>query len=330
MKKILSGLAIAILVAIAGFVSYVSLGYHKKFNDTPYPDVKASTDPAVIARGKYLVYGPAHCAMCHINKGEDDLADAGKEVSLAGGFEINIPIGVFRPANLTSDKETGIGAMSDKEIARMLRYNVKRNGETTIPFMPFQELSEEDMVAVISFLRTLPPVHHEVKPSEYTFIGKIVKTLALKPSMPKNEPQKAVQRDTTAAYGKYLAMSVANCYGCHTNRDMKTGEFTGKPFSGGLHFAPEPELKGFGFITPNLTPDKQTGRIADWEQVTFLDRMHKGRLQKGSPMPWGPFSRMDESDLKAIYNYLRSVEPVKNEIAKTVFQPGEKMPDIKD
>ena len=196
--------------------------------------------------------------------------------------------------------------------------------------MPFQELSNEDMVAVISYLRTLPSVHHKVPPSEYNFMGKIVKTLVLKPSLPNTEPPQKIARDTTAAYGKYLAMSVANCHGCHTNRNMKTGEFIGKPFSGGLVFSPTPESLDYGFRTPNLTPDVSTGRIAEWPQETFLKRIHQGRLQKGSPMPWGPFSRMDESDLKALYNFLHNIEPVKNEIAKTVFAPGEKMPEPAD
>ncbi len=324
--KILKRIVATLTVIVFGLFVYIQTGYNKKFNDTPYPAIHASKDSTVIARGKYLVYGPAHCAMCHVDKGQDEDVDAGKELPLIGGFELHIPVGVCRPANITSDKETGIGALKDEEIARMMRYNVKRNGEAAIPFMPFQEMSDEDITAVISYLRTLPPVRHEVLPSEYNFVGKIVKTFVLKPTMPTAEPPKKMVRDTSATYGKYMAMSVSNCYGCHTDRNMKTGEFTGKPFAGGLAFISEPETANMGFISPNLTPDKATGRIAEWEQATFLDRIHKGRLQKGSPMPWGPFSRMEENDIKAIYNYLRSVPPVNKTISKTTFAEGEQMP----
>jgi mono/diheme cytochrome c family protein len=324
-KRILVTLCVLVLVLVV----YVQLGYKKKFNDIPYPDVKASKDSAVIARGKYLVFGPAHCAMCHIDVGQDMLVDAGKELPLVGGMEMHIPVGIIRPANLTSDKETGIGTLTDGQIARMMRYNVKRDGEAAIPFMPFQEMSDEDMTAVISYLRTLPPVKHEVPSSSYNLIGKIVKTFVLKPSMPQTQPPKMVMHDTSVAYGNYMTHSVANCYGCHTDRDLRTGEFTGKPFAGGLIFAPVPETFNRCFMTPNLTPDKATGRMADWELVTFMDRMHKGRLQKGSPMPWGPFSRMDDNDLKAIYNYLRTVPSVNNDVTKTAFDEGEKMPEPK-
>ena len=36
-----------------------------RFPDTPAPNITASTDPAVIERGRYLVHGPAHCSACH-------------------------------------------------------------------------------------------------------------------------------------------------------------------------------------------------------------------------------------------------------------------------
>lgn len=327
--KILLRILLVLAIIVLGLASYINLGYDKKFKDIPYPDVKASKDSAVIARGKYLVFGPAHCAVCHVNVGQDQEVDAGKELPLIGGFEIHLPIGTLRSSNLTSDKETGIGALTDAQIARMLRYNVKHDDIAAIPLMPFQETSEEDIVAIISYLRTMPPVRHEVKPTEYNFIGKIVKTFILKPSMPANKPPQMINKDTSAEYGKYLAMSVSNCYGCHTDRNLKTGEFTGKPFAGGLGFAPVPEDLNYGFVTPNLTPDKETGRMADWTEDAFIKRFRAGRLKKGSPMPWGPFSRMDESDLKAIYRYLQTVTAVKNAVEKTVYAPGEKMPEPK-
>jgi mono/diheme cytochrome c family protein len=327
--KIALRIALIILVLVAGLALYIQLGYHKTFADTPFPDIKATKDSAMIAHGKYLVYGPAHCANCHVNKGQEADVDAGKEMPLIGGYEFNIPPGVLRSRNITSDKETGIGALTDAQIARTLRYNVNHGNEAIAPLMPFQQLSVYDMTCIISYLRTMPPVKHEVAPSEYNFLGKFVKTFILKPSMPAEKVLDKIAPDTTPEYGRYLAHSVANCYGCHTNRDFKTGEFTGKPFAGGLVFPPVPETNGYGFITPNLTPDP-TGRMDGWNETTFINRMRQGRIHKGSPMPWGPFSRLDENDLKAIYRYLQTVEPVKRTIAKTVYSPEEAkaMPEI--
>lgn len=335
MKKVLRVLGILVLIIIVfigGVLAYIQFGYDKRFNDVPYPEVHITTDSATIAWGKYLVYGPAHCPMCHVNVGQEELVDAGQELPLIGGFELNAAGCVFRPKNLTSDKATGIGNLKDGEIARTLRYNVNHRGEALIPFMPYMKMSQYDMNAIISYLRTLPPVTHEVKPTEFSFMpGKLVKTFFLRPpEIPKEKPVDRVRRDTTIEYREYMATCVANCYGCHTAFDVNTAKYVGKPFAGGFNFDPAPETHGFGFITPNITTDASTGKLADWNETTFLTRMRSGRVHKGSPMPWGPYSRMDDIELKAIYKYLRTVEPVKNLIEKTVFKPGEKMPPQRD
>lgn len=332
MKKFLRVLLriFAVLIILIGcFALFIQMSYRKKFNDIPYPNIKASTDPAIIARGKYLVYGPAHCASCHTDKGQEALVDQGQELPLIGGYEIPLPLCVLRPRNLTPDKETGIGNLTDGEIARTLRYCVNSKGEALVPVMPFNDMSDEDMTAVISFLRSQAPVKHKVEPTTYNFLGKAIKYFMIRPTMPNGTPPQTITRDSSAAYGKYLAINVANCYGCHTDRDLKTGAFTGKPFAGGLIFEPEEASEGWEFITPNLTPDNETGKIAAWDQATFCKRIKSGRVFKTSPMPWGPFSRMDESDMKAIYNYLRTVAPVTNKVEKTAYQPGEDMPKPK-
>ncbi|MDZ7847195.1 MAG: hypothetical protein U5L96_10710 [Owenweeksia sp.] len=61
--------------------------------------------------------------------------------------------------------------------------------------------------------------------------------------------------------------------------------------------------------------------MADWDFETFKMRMRKGRLHKNSPMPWGSFAQTDDTDLKALYEFFQSLEPVKNEIAQTVIAP---------
>ena len=148
----------------------------------------------------------------------------------------------------------------------------------------------------------------------------------LKPEGPKVTPPKTVIRDSSIAYGDYLVNNVANCKGCHTDRSMMTGEFTGPDLAGGHFFAPEAMSEGYGYIPPNLTPDKETGVMAEWTETAFINRFHQGRVYKTSPMPWGSFSRMDDIDLKAIYRYLNSIPPVNRKVEKVVFKPGDKMP----
>ncbi len=320
--RILAGLGILVALLIV----YITLNGNKKF-DAPYPNITASKDSAIIARGRYLAFGPMHCASCHTPMANMAEIDAGKEMPMLGGWEISIPPGTFRARNLTPDMETGIGKLSDKEIARTLRYGVGSDGRLIFPFMPFKDVSDDDLTALISFLRSQEPTKNEIAPSEYTFLGKFLMTIeALKPDGPAVTPPISVLRDSTAEYGKYLAYNVTNCRGCHTPRNIKTGEFTGPDFSGGFVIPPGKHSNDYAFVTPNLTTDVETGVMAEWSEQAFINRMRGGRVHKSSPMPWGSISRMDDSDLKAIYRYLHSLEPIKNKIDKIVFEPGEELP----
>lgn len=291
--------------------------------EAPYPDIKASADSAVIARGKYLAMGPAHCASCHGTPGSGELVEKGIEVALSGGHKFDLPIGEVYARNITPDVETGIGGFSDAELARELRYGVRRDGTAIIPFMPFHNVSDEDLAAIISFLRSQKPVKNKVPEQTTTLIGRVVKAFLLKPSGPSGPVPKAVAQDTSVAYGKYLANSVANCQGCHTNRDLMTGAFIGENFAGGMVMGSSVEPEKYYFVTPNLTPDS-TGRMFGWSQDMFIKRFRMGRLLPGTHMPWGPFSRMSDNELKAIYNYLNTLKPVKNVIPATRVEKTDK------
>lgn len=319
--RILAGVAIL----LAGILIYVQLAWNKKY-DATYPEISASKDSALIARGKYLAFGPAHCGSCHVPMDKIMDVENGLEIPLSGGWTFSIPPGTFVAPNITPDTETGIGRLTDGEIARTLRYSVGSDGRCIMPFMPFQGMSDMDLKAVISFLRSQQPVKiQQAKSQQPTLLGKAVFTFGLiKPETPKSPPPASVSIDSTAEYGKYVANYVANCVGCHTKRDMKTGAFIGTPFAGGLQM--EPELEGGNaYISPNLTPDA-SGVLAKWNEETFITRFKSGRVLKDSPMPWGAFSRINELELKAIYRYLKSLDPVENKVPKTIFLPGEEFP----
>lgn len=327
MKKILGIITLSLVGVILVFVIYVNIAWDRTY-DAPYPEITVTTDSTVIAHGKHLVYGAAHCASCHVPSDRLSDVEAGEEVLLSGGWQFHIPPGTLRALNLTPHPETGIGNLTDAEIARTMRYAVGSDGRPIFPLMPFQNMSDEDVAAVISFLRSQEPIDHKVERTEYSFLGKAILTFGLiKPEGPTGTPPVSVKKDSTIEYGKYLANSVANCAGCHTNRDLMTGAFIGPRFAGGMNMPPEEASKGYGFITPNLTPHPATGILANWNEDAFVKRFKSGRLVETSPMPWGSFSRMDEVELKALYRYLNSLEPVENSIPKTVFEPGEAIPE---
>ncbi|MBM3435023.1 MAG: hypothetical protein FJY07_02270 [Bacteroidetes bacterium] len=147
----------------------------------------------------------------------------------------------------------------------------------------------------------------------------------LKPVGPKQTPGKFIVADSTAAYGEYLARNVGNCRGCHIKMD-NTGKQLNADFAGGGLFPPSSFSEGFAYVSPNLTPHNFSGIIANWSEMDFLNRFRKGRLHKGSPMPWGSYSRMTDNDLKALYRFFQSLDPVEFVVPKTVYTPGEELP----
>jgi mono/diheme cytochrome c family protein len=308
-------IAIALVVLVAAFATLVAVRVGRTF-DAPYPELAATTDPKMIERGRYLIFGPAHCGMCHGDVARHEQAFAGEELPLSGGFTIAIPPGKFHALNITPDPETGIGKRTDGEIVRALRYGVGHDGRAVFPFMPFQHIADDDMVAILSYLRAQPPVKKAVPARELSVLGKVVVALLLEPEGPSREVRKSIVEGATAEYGEYLAKDVANCIGCHTDRDLKTGEFIGEPFAGGLEF-PAEGVEGVTLVTPNLTPHP-SGFMAGWTEQQFVDRIRAGTNVVGTPMPWGPFSRMKEDDLRAVWRFLQTVPPVDRTTGPTV------------
>lgn len=312
--RVLKWAGILLIIIIIGLVLAVFTKYPPKF-DKPYPAITASTDSAVIARGKYLVYGPAHCAECHVSKLEEvELLGKGELRPLIGGMKFSFPGAVIHSKNLTPDKTTGIGRYNDAELARIIRYGVRPDNEALIPFMLYSNVSDEDLTAIISYLRTIPPVKHDITANQLSFLMKGILAFFIKPFEPNGEVPKTVPRDTTIEYGKYLATAISGCDYCHTKTNQMTGAYEGPLFAGGGKTPSATEEPGVWVITPNLTPDPETGRITNWSLQQFQQRFHAGRVLKESIMPWETFKNYSDDDLKAIYKYLHALQPIKNEI----------------
>lgn len=300
-KKILKWAGIVLLLLVV-FIGVLTASRQNLHYEAPYPVIKASADSAVIAKGRHFVRGAAHCVYCHSTANVDSILDAGGDVPLSGGRVFELPVGNVYSRNITPDKETGIGKYTDAEIARALRYSVHPDGTVIYNFMPFQEVSDEDLTAIISYLRSMPAVKNNVPKHTLNLLGNLVKAFMVKPVGPSGPVPTAVKADSSAAYGKYLALHIAECNGCHTQRDL-SGAYTGQPFAGGDPM----EENGLRLVPPNITPG---GRIAGWTQQYFVERFHKGKLIPQSPMPWSSFRNMSDEELKAIYNYLKTVKPV--------------------
>jgi mono/diheme cytochrome c family protein len=301
---------------VAGAAGIAQARWDRTFN-IPEPYVEIRSDAETIDRGRYLVFGPAHCSYCHTPPDLWERLDAGEELPLIGGYAFELPLGTITSPNLTPDLETGIGRYTDGQLARMLRHNVRADGRAALPLMEFQNMSDEDVVAVISYLRSVSAVRNEVPDVEWNLVGKAMMALLIKPTAPAGTPPaRSPAEGPSIERGAYLANSVANCAGCHSPRNMADGSYTGPRFSGGVmdvdgdptHF----------YSVPNLTPDPKTGFIVSWTEDQFVARFGVGKLHPGSHMPWDAYKRMSEGDLRAVYRYLMSLDPVENATGATL------------
>ena len=307
--RILKWILITVVVLVVALVVLVQLRWNRTFT-APMPALAATTDSAAIAQGRYLAYSAAGCAYCHLPKSEWPRLDAGEQPPLSGNHVFPLPFAEIHSPNLTPDSTTGIGRRSDGEIARILRHGVRADNRAAFPFMEFQNLSDADVAAVLSFLRSQPPVANDVPAIRYNLMGKALMAFMIKPESPAAPPPAVSPSGPTVERGEYLANSVSSCVSCHTNRN-NTGQLIGAKFSGGQVMDIEDDPTHV-YVTPNLTPDPETGHIYSWSEDDFVARFGKGKLLPAALMPWGAFSRMTEDDVRAIYRYLRSLPPTVN------------------
>jgi mono/diheme cytochrome c family protein len=322
LRKIMIAAGSVLAVVLLSGAVFVSARQNLRFDDTTYPDVAASTDSAVVERGRYIVRDVAPCAGCHGDPAQRAAYASGADVPLVGGFVFDIPPGKFYTRNLTADTATGLGNVSDKAIARALRFGVGHDGRALLPFMEMQGLADDDLRAVVSYLRTQAPVRNPVPPHHYNLLGKVVRATVLsKPVGPSATPLAQAPRGASVETGRYLAESVALCWSCHTERSQMTGALTGPRYGGTTGFT-ESDDPTRSWSPPNITSDPETGRLGKMSEEQFVARFRQGRLLPGSPMPWQAFSRMSDEDLRAIYRYLMTVPAVKRDVGPPVARQG--------
>jgi hypothetical protein len=266
--------------------------------------------PERLARGRYLVIGLAGCESCHTPKdwkthGAPNLPG----MELAGQI---LPLpdlpGTIVASNLTPDPETGAAKWSDDEMARAIREGIGHDGRTIFPIMPYaayRSTSDEDLAAMVVYIRSVAPVRNPLPPTQVAFPVKYLirgvpqpLTSAVSGPGPQASP---VER------GKYL--TVIGC-GCHIPTDQK-GPIRGLEYGGGEF------LKGpWGEVTSaNITPD--ASGIGYYDEALFIQALRTGYVKArklSSIMPFGEFTNLNDDDLKAVFAYLRSVPPVKHRV----------------
>jgi mono/diheme cytochrome c family protein len=321
MRRTLVAIAAALLLVVAGGLIYVNAFLPRQ---RPAPDLNIAYTPELVARGDYLVNEVLLCFDCHserdwtrysgpavppLGAGRPCMDKNTKPVGInLGGADQGFP-GRLCIRNITPDVETGIGGWTDGEIARAIREGVSRDGEALFPIMPwfmYTGMSDEDVAAVIAYLRSQPPVASFRPERELDFPLGIVFSFFPRPL---DGPVPAVPRSDTVAYGRYLT-KIARCEFCHTARVKGRLEPVPERFmAGGLPFFMGREIH----YSKNLTPHPDG--LGEWTKEMFIQRFRLAtepfpvKEEENSEMNWVEFSGMSDDDLGAIWDYLRSLEP---------------------
>ena len=208
---------------------------------------------------------------------------------------------MIRAPNLTMGRGGVIMDYTDGELARAIRHGIGSDGRSLL-FMPTPEYNwwpDEDLAAVVSFVRSMPAVDSEIGPTLIGPLGKVLNQFGVLEILSAETidhdapPESVPAPEPTARYGAFLARACTECHG----EGLSGGKIPGAPSTLA--------------IPANLTPH-DTG-LGDWTEQQFFEVMESGVRPDGRRldtfMPIAGIQAMNATERSALWAYLRSVEP---------------------
>lgn len=319
-----------IILGLVGFVILLVLagGTYVKFalpDVGPAPNLVVKSTPERLERGRYLANHVTVCMDCHSTRDWSLYAGPMAQKGIGAGGEVfdqnmGFP-GSFYAPNITPG---AIKNWTDGELFRAITTGVNKDGKALFPLMAahrFGQMDKEDIYAIISYVRSLAADNKVIPASSPDFpINFLINT------MPKKASFTTLPKESdTLKYGGYL-VNAAGCVDCHSKMD-KGAIVAGTEFGGGMEFKfPQGIVRSV-----NITNDVETG-IGSWTKDAFVKRFQlyvapdyqSPKVGEGmnTPMPWTMYGGMKTSDLEAIYAYLMTVKPLKNQVVR--FEPVKK------
>ena len=256
--------------------------------DVPVETIRIPADQASIARGEHIATIRL-CRQCHT----DDLSGQFNAAPIM--FTLTFP-------NLTPGAG-GVGATNtDEDWVRAIRHGVGHDGRglALMPSAIFYYLSDEDLGALIAYLKSLSPIDNEMPKTDLGPLGRVMFTLGKLPPelvVPNvisidHDGQRPIvpEPGVTVEYGKYLARTCMLCHG---------SELNGQTIDVG---GPEK------YLALNLT---MGGEMKGWSEEDFITTMRTGVTPNRHPlkdvMPWKYFGQMTDDEMKAVWVYLQSL-----------------------
>ncbi|MCB0167028.1 MAG: c-type cytochrome, partial [Anaerolineae bacterium] len=289
--KILKWVAIVLGVLIV-LVVVVVAGLHfvgqQRLNNAPevtLATVSPATDEAGLERGQHLA-SISGCTSCHTE-------DLRGEVFIDGA-----PIGYVPAPNLTSGAGGIGGTYTDANWESAIRHGVAANGRlmVTMPTDHYAHYGDDDLAALIGYLKSVPPVDHDLGPRQIQFPGTIIFGMLAYSSWPVNVIDhasvggNAPAAEPSAEYGRYM-VSIMSCQSCHAEN-----------LAGNYGQLDTPQ-------GPNITFG---GEVADWSEEDFARTLRSGTTPDGkvlkttdeNGMPWPQYAGLSDTEVQAIWAYI--------------------------
>ena len=252
-------------------------------------------DAASIARGKHYVEAIGVCQVCHGQDLAGPVVDDCKDEPCIG-FSNDPIFGKLKPNNLTSGLG-GIGSVfTDTDYVRAIRHGIGRDNKSLLimPSEQYNRISDEDLGALIAYLKTVGPVDNELGESNLGPLGRVIAVIA-GGLLPASQIDHSAARapspvvGVSVGYGVYLAEICTVCHG---------DQLTGSKVPGNERVD-----------APNITLG---GALGDWTKSEFINTIRSGITPQGDLldprfMPWNRFTLMTEDELDAIWLYIQSL-----------------------
>lgn len=252
--------------------------------DNPVGEFSVQATPEQVERGRYLVTAIPGCISCHASNptAVPPLLDGNQMHDIAA-------FGEFYAPNLTPGGR--LKDYTDAELERAIREGIGHDGRALaiMPSENFRKMPDEDIAAIIAYLRTQPSVDRVTPPLRPNLLGYVlIGTGMAAPSV--QEPVANVSapaRTVSADYGNYLSQ-IGDCRACHGPQLDGKDRSTGAP--------PGPSLRV----------------VKGWTEAEFINTLRSGvdptgHLLDPRVMPWPQFGRATDDDLKALHAYLASL-----------------------
>ncbi len=320
MKRFLKVIGVVLFIVVlflGGLISYVKFA----LPNIEAPAMTLESTPDKIERGKYLANHVMVCMDCHSTR--DFSLFSGPPVASswgAGGERFGHQIGMPGEIYSSNITPTKLSAYTDGELYRAITSGVAKDGRAMFNIMPYGaygKADKRDIEAVMAYIRSLQPVNNEVPARELDFpVSLLINTIPV-PAEHTDRPDKS----DVVAYGGYMT-TIAGCIECHTPMSSPGQIDLDRAYSGGFEF---PFADGSVVRSMNITP--HASGLGTWTKEMFIAKFkgydpntytpsNVGKGEFNSYMPWTMYAGMTDDDLGAIYEYLRTIEPMDNTIER--------------